>query len=385
MSEPRIWFCAFTIALLSGCSGPPFHAIPEVEASAATVTNPAPSTLDPNPVLVAVPKPPRVIGRTGERGVVLFDGASGNPSFTHDVGGLILDLFVDGDRLLVATSDDQLETSVVRSFRIGQAGLSDGAESEPLGPGARLFDLPPFTLVMTEEMAVSWSLLDADLVAVAPSKAIVRPASLILARAHGKAEWLALSPTGFDAGEYFDSLVAGSFEAGWKLDFHSVKAPGRPGSRLARAAGSERGYLVRKHADSESFELGELSLTQPGPPESFRSFIVAGALGELESVEIDASRGVLLALLSRGAAPAALALVPLESSAQPMLVLLGGAVETSPWFGRCTTLTSAGRLFAATVAGVEAFDVTGSPDAPVLKADTGFQGKGLLAPVVVLE
>lgn len=385
MNKPRVWFSVSCLVTLASCAGEPFRAAPaEDEPPPAGATLPAFHTVGP-PSLAGVPKAELAFARKGQSQVAAFDPVSGAVRSTTVVGEVVLDLVRDGDRLLVATSTEQLDASEIRAFRVTEGKLELLGESEPLGPGARVFPFPPHTLVLTEDMAVTWSLLDAELALVPSSKAVARPASLVLTRAQGRSRLLALSRTGLEAGQYFDMLIEADFESGWQLDLHSVPAPGRPSSRLGRAPDRDEVYLVRKQADEDSLEVGELSATEPAPPKSFRKVPVPGGIGSIEAVEVDPEREALLVLLSREASTAALVVVPLREGVAPQLVPLAAPVEASEWFSRVLSLSASGRVLVATASGLEAFELGGDPAAPLLVIDTDFDGAGLAAPLVGAE
>lgn len=382
MKKPRVWFslCAVVSA---ACAGEPFHAREEAspaEAPAVMLDRPVGT-----PELIPLPAPRLAFARKGASQVVTFDAASGRVIASTVVGDVVLDMVRDADRLLVATSTDDLETSTVRAFRLGGSGLTFLGESEPLGPGARLFPFGSRTLVLTEDMAVIWSLLDDELALVPSSKAIARPASLLSTRAHGAPQLLALSPTGFEGGEHFDTLVVARFDSGWKLDFHSVAAPGRPSSRIGHAPERDEAWLVRKHAKEPAFELGELSVVEPVPPAKLRSVLVPGGVGAIEAVEVDAEREALVVLLSREASTGALALVPLRAGAEPVLAPLSAPVESSEWFSRALAVSASGRVLVATTHGLEGFALTGTAAAPGLARVAELDHEELSAPVVAAD
>lgn len=383
MNKPSLWLSVSCLVTLASCAGEPFRAAPaDAEPPPAGATVPDSHTVGP-PSLAGVPKVELAFARKGQSLVAAFDPASGAVRSTTVVGEVVLDFVRDGDRLLVATSSGQLETSAIRAFRVTENKLELLGESEPLGPGARVFPFPPHTLVLTEDMAVTWSLLDAELAQVPSSKAVARPASLVLSRSPSRL--LALSRTGFEAGQYFDTLIEAEFAAGWQLDFHGVPAPGRPSSRLGRAADRDQVYLVRKQADDDSLEVGELSVKAPAPPASFRSVQVPGGIGSIEAVEVDPELEVLLVLLSREASTAALVVAPLREGVAPQLVPLAAPVEPSEWFSRVLSLSASGRVLVATASGLESFELGGSAQAPLLSRIDDFDGEGLAAPVVAAE
>jgi len=381
MKSNRLHF--FSVLVVCACAGEPFRAVSQSEDAAAPglATLPVQHELGP-PTFSAVERSELAFARKGQSQVAAIEAATGRVLSTTVVGDVVLDLAREGDRLLVATSSDALESSTVRAFRIGESSLVAAAESAPLGSGARLFPFQPHTLVLTEDMAVTWSVLDADLAQIPPSKALVRPSGLALGRDGGETHLLALATTGFEKGQYFDTLVGARFDAGWTFEYASVPAAGRPSSRLARAEGRDEVYLVRKLADAWAIEIGELPGAEPAVPKSFRTAIVPGALGRIEAVEVDANREVLLVLLSRAASTGALALISLRDEVEPQLLPLAAPVESSDWFTRTLALFESGRVLAASVSGVEAFELTGSAAAPVLALDADFDGDGLAAPVV---
>jgi hypothetical protein len=364
---------------LAGCAGEPFRAIPEADAGDPRVTSPVDHVA--GPALSVPPRPiERAFARKGPSQLAEIDARTGRVLSATVAGAVFRDLIRDGERLALAISGDDLESTTVRALRVADGAIAPAGESDPLGAGGRLFAFPPFTLVLTEDMAVTWSLLDGDLRLVPGSKAVARPASLLLSSE--PSQLLALSPTGYDAGEYSDTLVVARFDATWQLDFQSIPAPGRPSSRLAGAPDRDEAYLVRKHASAYDFELAEISRVTPTAPSGFRTVSIPGALGEIEDVVVAADRDALLVLLSRGASTGALALVPLRDGVTPQLVPLSAPVESSPWFQRALALLPSGRVLAATTFRVEAFDLI---DGPALAFVDGFDGEGLLAPVVAWE
>lgn len=371
------------VLALTACAGEPFRAVVEEhDAGHGQATLPADPAIGP-PMSSLAPKPTHAYARKGQNQVATIDSATGRVLSTTVVGEVVGDLVIDGSRLLVATSTADLGTSTVRAFDVVDGQLSLVGESALLGPGARVFPFAPYVLVLTEDMAVTWSLLDAKLQLVPGSQAVSRPASLVSSTVPGRL--LSLSSTGFDAGETIDTLLVASFDMQWQLDFLSIPAPGRPSSRLAGAADRDEAYLVRKHEDGAQIEIAEISRVQPAVPASFRSVTVPGASGSIECVEVDADRDALVVLLSRGASTGALVIVPLGLDAVPTLVPLAGPVESSQWFCRALALSPSGRVLAATTQSVEAFDLGGSSAAPELIRDASFAGGGLAAPLIAAE
>jgi hypothetical protein len=370
------------LLLVTGCAGEPFTVRAErAEPAAPGAILPAPFVPGP-PTLSVVPSQVTLFARKGESQLACLDAATGRVSSTRVVGDVVLDVARDGDRLLVATSTDDLETSRVRAFHLEDGDLVPQGESEALGPGAHLFPYPPFTLVATEDMAVKWSLLGADLSLVPSSKAVARPASLVTTRVAGQTRLLALSTTGYEAGEHSDTLVSAYFDEEWQLEYASIPAPGRPSSRLVSAPGRDEVYLVRKLVDSDLVTFGEIETSSPGAPTALATVSVPGATGSIEAAVLDPEREALLLLLSRGSSTGALVLVPLGGAAAPTLVPLPSPVEASQWFSRALWLSASGRVIAATSAGLEACDLTGAGASLALRAATDFDGEGLLAPLV---
>lgn len=384
MTSIRALVVGFCSLCLASCSGDPFRAIAEAEPDEPRLGLPVNPVA--GPALATLPRhTERAFARKGPSLIAELDAQTGRVISTTVAGAVLRDLARDGDRLVAAISGDDLESTTVRALEVQEGKIAPAGESDPLGPGGRLFALPPFTLALTEDMAVTWSLLDAELALVPSSKAVARPASLVLTRAQGRSRLLALSRTGLEAGQYFDMLIEADFESGWQLDLHSVPAPGRPSSRLGRAPDRDEVYLVRKQADEDSLEVGELSATEPAPPKSFRNVPVPGGIGSIEAVEVDPEREALLVLLSREASTAALVVVPLREGVAPQLVPLAAPVEASEWFSRVLSLSASGRVLVATASGLEAFELGGDPAAPLLVIDTDFDGAGLAAPLVGAE
>ena len=384
MPPIRKSIASLCVLVLTACAGEPFRAVAEEhDAGPGPATIPADPAIGP-PVSSVAPSPKkRAYARSGPSQVAAFDPATGHVLSTTVVGEVVGDLVLDGSRLLAATSPNDLETSRVRAFDIVDGQLSLVGESDELGPGARLFPFPPYVLVLTEDMAVTWSLLDSALRLVPGSQAINRPSSLVSASVPGRL--LSLSSTGFDAGETFDSLLVARFDSQWQIDFHSIPAPGRPSSRLAGAEDRDEAYLVRKHEDGSQIEIAEISRVDPAVPTSFRSVTVPGAKGSIECVEVAADRDALVLLLSRGSSTGALVLLPLRLDAEPSMVPLSGPVESSPWFCRSLALSPSGRVLAATTQSIEAFDLGGSGAAPELIRDADFAGGGFAAPLITVE
>ncbi|MCC6901998.1 MAG: hypothetical protein IT377_23705 [Polyangiaceae bacterium] len=379
MTSIRALVVGFCSLCLASCSGDPFRAIAEAEPDEPRLGLPVNPVA--GPALATLPRhTERAFARKGPSLIAELDAQTGRVISTTVAGAVLRDLARDGDRLVAAISGDDLESTTVRALEVQEGKIAPAGESDPLGPGGRLFALPPFTLALTEDMAVTWSLLDADLRLVPGSQAVARPASLVASTL--PLQLLALSPTGYDSGDYSDTLVVARFDETWQLDFHSIPAPGRPSSRLAGAPDRDEAYLVRKHTDSYDLELAEISRVTPAVPATFRTVSVPGALGEVEDVVVAADRDLLLVLLSRGASTGALAIVPLNDGATPGLVPLSAPVESSPWFQRALALLPSGRVLAATTLRLEAFDLVAGP--ALLRRDD-FEGEGLVAPVVGWE
>ena len=176
MPPIRKSIASLCVLVLTACAGEPFRAVAEEhDAGPGPATIPADPAIGP-PVSSVAPSPKkRAYARSGPSQVAAFDPATGHVLSTTVVGEVVGDLVLDGSRLLAATSPNDLETSRVRAFDIVDGQLSLVGESNELGPGARLFPFPPYVLVLTEDMAVTWSLLDSALRLVPGSQAINRP------------------------------------------------------------------------------------------------------------------------------------------------------------------------------------------------------------------
>lgn len=370
----KIHLAMYCAVALAGCAGEPFRVLPErEEPTTPTTTLPERHSVDPSK-LVNVPRRERVFARQGASEVATVDLASRRVLSTTVVGDVVLDMARSADRLFVATSTSDLETSSVRVLRLTDAGLELEHESEPLGPGARLFPFPPFTLVFTEDMAVIWTLLDPELTPVGLGKALVRPASLALSQRHGESRLLALSTAAAD----FDELVHAQWAGKWELAFDGVPAPGRPSSRLATSSTRETAYLVRKDPDASEVELAVLDSAKP----AFRSVTVPGAVGLIEAALVDPVRETLVLLLSRGSSTGALALVPLLEGVAPSSTPLSAPVESTEWFSRALVLAAPGHVLAATTQGVEVFELSGTAEAPALSPLPSFELTGMAGPLV---
>ncbi len=233
--------------------------------------------------------------RTDATSFAAFHLETGEPYAERRLSGPILDLDWDevSSRLLVVEASPEVDESVILAFRYRDGAFELDSSSPRFSPESRVIALFGQTLALSEDMGVSWSLLDGDLQPVRPSKAIARPAGF--RRIPG--EVMALDPHGLDEqGGDSDVLLGVKCAGAWEVGSFSVPAPGRPASRLAWDSESDRTFLVQQ--SGSAFDVVELSSTRPIG--SFRREI-EDASGELVEVVIDGD--TLIALLSRDGHP----------------------------------------------------------------------------------
>jgi hypothetical protein len=364
---------ALVACVLVSCSGEPFRYQPGAQAisDAGSVTR-APVPQSP---VGTLPWPHVGFARRGSSEIVAFDPATGATFASQSLAGIILDLAWDPrGRLLALERDTTLEESRVRAFSFGAGGFVETAASEPIAPEARVAPFGAHTLLMAEDMGVSWTLLDDELKPVAPSHHAVRPSGLLFA---GDA-LLALNPTLFEAGTYADQIVRARFDEAWQIETESVPAEGRPESRLARLDEDEA-LVVRKQSEESRFELARIGVTEASSPVAFVHLLIPGAIGSLEAVLVLGGRPVLVALLGRNQDPGALAFMGVDDRFPLGVVELDGAVEHSPWFTRRLVPSGGDRLLVDAGAGIRAYRLVGGT--PALVVADGFSAPELAAPI----
>jgi hypothetical protein len=355
--------CALLCSGLAACSGEPFRLDPsgsETEPRArggpgrpVRESRPLPPSNAASPVL---PKIEFLFARRGIDELVVLDGQGDEPVASRTLSGPLVDLDWNGERLLAVTAGTSGDTSRVEVWSVPDPTANEWlscASHDALPEQTRALGFGPWWLLLGEDMGTSWTLLDSALAPLAPSKLLVRPSGLFVVPTRDGVTAVALNPSLLVAGQDADEIVSARFESSWKIEHASFDATGRPDSRLAHREGSDVAWVVRKPADGITFQLGQFLAVDPSAPQSFETRIVAGATGALQAVVVDETHARLIALLSRGEQPGALALVPLAEEAKGTVVALSAAVESSPWFSRQLLLEPSGMLSVATAAGIE--------------------------------
>jgi hypothetical protein len=388
------------LALLGACSGDPFTLAPEALDGGATeppdAAEPAeaeaPEALRSRPMSApAAATPPdaeRVeaplgFAATAAGELAAFETTSGALRGSATLPGVVEDAIWDARTRRVIASVREPEVDGGRVLALGWNGaFAVEAVSEPLTGSVRAFPLPDALVVATEEIGTSWLRLTDALSPLGASHSGARPAGV--APLAGAAA-LVLDP--WAGGADADRLLTIDFAATpWTSASSDVPAPGRPSARIV-SAGSAGVWLVRLAAP-ERVDLAAVATaggTHVTP--SFRSLTLPGADGTLESIVWLPGVQSFAATLARGpggASPGALLLLPLAPGAAPALAELPAAVETSTWPAHGVVIANE-RLLVATLGGVSAWRIEGTPLAPALHAIGELLAAGLRAPLGQLE
>jgi len=376
MTHVRVFCIATFGGLVAACSGDPFRSISE-ENQASYPVPPVEPPMRPDPI--ELPTPNLGFARRGKAQVVAFDAERGTPVAELSLGRVILDLAQRGRRVFVVSSDDDLESSRVDAFELRLGEFQAVATSDAYGPNGRLVGLGARSALLTEDMAVTWTLLDEGLFSAGPSKALYKPSSCVEFE-RPEPLLVGLSPTGIEAGVPADTLHVTRFAGSWVVESSSLPAPDRPASFVTRGSRPGEVSVVRKATGATRFELADLGSPPALQAQPFESVDVPGANGELVAVTTEPTTGRIFALLGRGADRALL--VALRSGgARAEVVTLAGPVE-SAWLGH-ELVATARRVFVATQVGVEAFELAGPREASTLSLCLDFDGAGLSAPITL--
>jgi hypothetical protein len=316
-----------------------------------------------------------------------FDRANGKTLARLPLEGPVIDLAWDSahERALVVVQTPELEARLLAAVTFDGSELAVVAHSEPISGAMRVRPWAERALLLSQELATSFSLLDPKLLPIAPSKALFLPAAF--ARAPDPRQLYALDANRFEAGLDHDALLRLSFEGSWQLEQWLIPAPGRPGSRLAQSSDPDSLWLVRKPIDAGVFEIAELDAVSPAAPTSFRSVELTLEPSSLVSVLLEPAQRVLIATLSRdelGGGHGALALLPLVASAPAALIPVDGFIESSAWpTAALAHDPETGRVLVGSSSGVHAYVASGDAAAPGLILDASFGGAELRPPFVL--
>lgn len=370
---------------LVACAGEPFETPPGGDAGSQP-TDASRALALPDSGASSV-KPPVGFARHASGDIAVFDRTTGDVLKRRALEGPLLDLHWDGasQRAIAVVQSEDTESSALHAYAWDGVALERMATAEPVTGAGRAWPYRGGTLLITEEMSAVWTFFDAELVAPKLGKSLFRPAGLA---ASADGALIGLDANRFDGGHDQDAIVRVTHDGSWKLEVHTLAAPGRPVSRFAEATEPDTVWLVRKHTEESRYEIAEIDALAPAPPDDFRVLSVPALPGTLEGVVCEPSRDVLIATLSRDltGGHGEVVLLPLADGGIGTTLPLGAAIESSPWPARHLALDLAtGRLLIATSTGVDAFVPTGTALAPALDADASFGGAELRAPLALAD
>lgn len=236
-------------------------------------------------------------------GIVVWDGDSGSVREHLLPGEVVQDLVWDAHRsqLLAALALDGQEGARVVSLELAASGLKVSQQSPGFDGELRLLPAKDSLLVVNRFESSSWQLLDAALQPSAPGRSLVTPAGLRSVPAALGGGWLALDTSGYDQGEYQDSLVRVRHD-GTRFEASPLSFPaaGRPESRFLRDGRIEGAWIIRKHDDAASVELGRFAVGSDEAPR-FDDVALTAAAGPLvDALQIEPAQTFVLLLGGRG-------------------------------------------------------------------------------------
>lgn len=376
-----------------GCSGEPFVYRPELDAAAPSVPPevpdpPAPQFPERSPGDHRQLRPTRPVLAAAARGaneIVIVDVSTGVTWMGHTFGGVLVDLAWEptSQRLWVVEASARLDQARVHCFSLGGRTLQGVGKSETFAASARVLALGEMALVLSEDMATRWILLDAELKLLGPGMSHARPLSASVASLRDRRRIVALAPGLGANGADVDLVLTGEPSAGWRLAQLELPAAGRPASRLAGFPGRPEGWLVQKRAEEARFSLTKLAPFAPRVVSAALHRSVPGATGHLEEVVLDAQRSTLFALLADHDGSAALASIPLTQDAEGSVVELGARSQVAAWLARRLAFGAPGALLVATDIGVSVYRAVGDEQKPSLEPTLELDGFG--PPLVLLD
>lgn len=289
--------------------------------------------------------------RVGLTGFAAFDLETGASLAEATLDGAVIDLDWDElhSKLLVVSLTAEGEEANVSSFELESGSWTPIATSKPLPAGTHVVVNHGTVIALSEDVGVSWCVLDDALAPVSTSKLLGRPSGIASV---SPTELWTLDPNGGDATGYEDLLRSVRLSPLSELERIAFPAPERPASRWTALDAGRTLMLVRKREAETSFELGKVTLGSTLHAPVFTRRDVPAATGALAALSFDPARKSLVALLSSGR----LLLLPLDPEAEVRSIELESSVETNPWPSRQLVLhASSDTLLVATDHGVRAF------------------------------
>lgn len=294
------------------------------------------------------------IARVGGSGFAAFDLSTGASIAEAKLEGALVDLDWDAvhSRLLVVSLIGEGEQSNVSAWELASGSWKHVATSKEFSIATYVVASHGHALVLSEDMGVSWSLLDAQLQPLGMPKVLGRPSGLAPL---SSTELVALDPNGGDASGYEDLLRRVKLDPLSELERVGFSAVDRPASRWAIVQPGRVAAVVRKHASEAAFEVGgvELGVTLAAPIFTRRE--VPNATGTLAAVVYDPGRNELISLLASDG-DAHLVRFSIEPDAVANVADLSATVELTPWPSRQLLLDApSDTLLVASSSGVRAF------------------------------
>lgn len=327
--------------------------------------------------LAGVKALPDFVARNEAHDLVIAAGLSGATRQSVSMEGRCDDVIWDPWKktVLVVRGDEDEEDGEIASHAVlpGRRGPELGAPSHVawLAGRARLLPSPHGTVVFEQSYGERWRLLGSS-----PSASVGAPPPT--------SAWLTVRPTGalihgFDAStlvrrEAYVTAAGIAMPAPKALAIPPAMAPD---ARFAPLPDGE----VMVSVSGSSLKARRVHGAAVGPASS----VALGAHhGRVEAV-VSLRGGVVVALLAEPSALVAFALDGDGVSGADLLPLPGDVAENAPFFSRDLAVQSAGRVLAATSAGLFAARVTDGPSGIHLDLAPGFDGSALRGPIAVLS